>query len=123
MNANNNNNMNTNNNNNLDTNPSQDDYEEANNGQITLIFRRNKKEKNIDFTIKIICKIDELVKNVLDRYCFKTMETKIRKDLLFFFNSIQLNKNENKTLEQVGIQNMSRIYVIDGSGIVGGTLL
>ena len=117
-NINNNNNYNNNQfqqeNNNNETNNNNDLNEIGN--QITLVFRRNKKEDNIDFTIKIICKSDELVKDVLERYCFKTNENKT--DLLFLFNTKELK--EDITIQNAGIINMSIIFVIDAKGIIGG---
>ena len=62
-----NNSVNKNNNNNEDNNNLNDE-------KLTIIFQRNKKNENADFRIKIICKYDELVKDILDRYCFKTNE-------------------------------------------------
>ena len=58
----------------------------------------------------------ELVKDVLDRYCFKTNEKKDK--LVFLFNHRQLI--EDKTIRNSGIIDMSQIMVIDASGLRGG---
>ena len=58
----------------------------------------------------------ELVKDVLDRYCFKTNEKKDK--LVFLFNHGQLI--EDKTIRNSGIIDMSQIMVIDASGLRGG---
>jgi len=66
--------------------------------------------------IKIICKEDELLKDVIDRYCFKTNENK--KDLLFLYNSKKID--ENKTVHNVGLNNTSIIYVVNFENTHGG---
>ena len=63
--------------------------------------------------------MEELVKEVLNRYCFKTNEKKDK--LVFLFNGRQLI--EGKTVGNSGIINMSQIMVIDASGLVGGKYL
>ena len=87
-----------------------------NSDELELVFRKNKDKDNTEFTIKIICKYDELVKDVIDRYCFKTNEKK--RDLLFFFNSEKLK--ENITVRNATLINMSVIFVINARGIEGG---
>ena len=87
-----------------------------NNDELAIVFKRNNDKDKTQFTIKIICKYDELVKDVFDRYCFKTNEKK--KDLLFFFNSLQLK--ENLTVRESGLTNTSIVFVINASGIRGG---
>ena len=87
---------------------------------ITIIFQRNKKNENenVDFRIKIICKYDELVKDILDRYCFKTNEKK--DDLLFLYNSANLQKKNLITVQSAGLINMSIILVIGTKQLIGG---
>ena len=61
-------------------------------------------------------KDDELVKTVLDRYCFKTNENK--EDLLFLFNSLKVK--EDVTVHNLGLVNKSIILVIDHKPMKGG---
>ena len=44
--------------------------------KLTIFFQRNKKSDYANFKIGIICKYNELVKDVLDRYSFKANEKK-----------------------------------------------
>jgi len=119
---NNNNNINNNNNFNNSGNQNVNNNEENNldDDQLTIDFQRNKKNDVVDFKIKIICKFNDLIKDVLNRYCFKTNE--IKENLLFLYNSVNLNdkKFENITVQNAGIINMSRILVIDPRQMDGG---
>ena len=117
-NQNNNNNINNNNNFNNSGNQNVNNNEENNldDEQLSLLFQRSKKNDKVDFKIKIICKYNELVKDVLDRYCFKTNEKK--EDLLFLFNSVNLK--ENITVKKAGMINMSKVLVIDHKIMEGG---
>ena len=88
--------------------PSEDD-------QISLVFKRTKDNK-INFKITIICKKNEKVKDIINRYCFKTQENK--DNLLFFFNGRQLGKE--RTVEMEGLLNNSIIFVINVKDAYGG---
>ena len=114
-NVNNNNNFNINNivNQNYSNNEFDNNLDDE---QLNIYFQRNKKNDNIEFKIRIICKYDELVKDVIDRYCFKTNEKK--EELLFLFNSKKMKENE--TVQNARLMNMSRILVIDTKQLIGG---
>ena len=115
-----NNNNNINNNNNLNKPINQNDNNNEDNNldpdQLSIIFQRNKKDDKVDFKIKIICKYNELVRDVLNRYCFKTNEKK--KNLLFLYNSVNLK--EDITVQNAGMLNMSKVLVIDHKIMEGG---
>ena len=120
-----NNNNNYNNNINFNNSVNQNNNNDENNNdlndeKLTIIFQRNKKNENenVDFRIKIICKYDELVKDILDRYCFKTNEKK--DDLLFLYNSANLQKKNLITVQSAGLINMSIILVIGTKQLIGG---
>ena len=118
-----NNNYNNNINFNNSVNQNNNNYEnnnDLNDEKLTIIFQRNKKNENenVDFRIKIICKYDELVKDILDRYCFKTNEKK--DDLLFLYNSANLQKKNLITVQSAGLINMSIILVIGTKQLIGG---
>ena len=124
-NQNNNNNQNNQNNTNNNQNNTNINQNNTNNNQnndnltddkLTIVFKRNKKDDKVDFIIKIICTDNELVKDVLDRYCFKTNEKK--EDLLFLFNSLKVK--ENVSVHNLGLVNMSIILVIDHKPMKGG---
>ena len=101
----------TNDNNNIENCSDLDD-------KLNILFKRNKKNA-IDFEIRIICKDDELVGDIIDRYCFKTNEDK--KDLLFLYNSKKLD--ESQTVKSAGLNSTSIIFVVDFKNTFGGKLL
>ena len=82
-----------------------------------MLFKRtSKKVEKKNFKITVICKGDELVNDVIQRYCFKTNEKK--EDLLFLYDSKQLDiKN---TVEQTKLLAGSLILVVDVKPMVGG---
>ena len=84
---------------------------------VTIIFKRNKKNGDVDFIIKIICKEDELVKDIIDRYCFKTDQKK--EDLLFLYDSKKLD--ENQTILEARLNSGSIIYVVNFGDTYGGS--
>ena len=86
--------------------------------KLTILFKRNKKNV-VDFEIRIICKDDELVGDIIDRYCFKTNENK--KDLLFLYNSKKLD--ESQTVQSAQLNSTSIIYVVDFGNTFGAKLL
>ena len=114
------NNFQPNNNPNNNTSPSpsagnNDSTEEDD--KINLVFKRtSKKVEKKNFRITIQCKGNELVSDVIQRYCFKTNEKK--EDLLFLFNSKQLDTK--KTVEQSALLKGSLILVVDVKPMVGG---
>ena len=117
MNNANNNNKNINFNNLVNQNNNNNEVNnDLNDEQLTIVFQRNKRSDKIDFIIKIVCKYDDLVNDVLNRYCLKTCER--RDDLLFLYNSVNLK--QNITVQNAGIINMSRILVIDTKQLIGG---
>ena len=82
-----------------------------------MLFKRtSKKVEKKNFKITVICKGDELVNDVIQRYCFKTNEKK--EDLLFLFNSKQLDIK--KTVDQSKLLKGSLILVVDVKPMVGG---
>ena len=117
LNAMNNNNNNNNNYQNPDINPN--DNGQFDDDKLTIIFERKIKKddkKNIPFKITIMCLKNELLSEVVNRYCNKTLEKK--ENLLFLFNNKQLKLN--RTLMEENLLNGSIIYVIDSSGMKGG---
>ena len=119
-----NNNFNNNNNFSSQSNQSNDNNNNINNEnypdsdeKLTIIFMTNKKNGDLDFIIKIICKEDELVKDIIDRYCFKTDQKK--EDLLFLYNSKKLD--ENQTILEAKLNSTSIIMVVNIKNIYGGS--
>ena len=82
-----------------------------------MLFKRNKKKKEEEFQITIVCKKNEKWKNVFQRYCTKTNEK--RENLLFIFDAKNLEDNET-VASTVNIINMSKIRVIDVENLDGG---
>ena len=117
-NNNNNNNVNNNNNNNYnnyDNNSKNDDFEDD--GKLSILFqRRNKEDDKKNFKITIICCKNELLEEVVKRYCHKTQEDP--KKLLFLFNSRKLDTKQ--TVEMAGFQKGSIVLVIDVGPMKGG---
>ena len=114
------NNFQPNNNPNNNTSPSpsagyNDSTEEDD--KISLLFKRtSKKVEKKNFQITIVCNRNELVSDVIQRYCFKTNEKK--EDLLFLYDSKQLDIK--KTVEQSNLLKGSLILVVDVKPMVGG---
>jgi len=110
---NNNNNFNNNNNNfNNQVNQTNDNNNDEDNcdldDKLTIIFKTNKKDGSLDFVIKIVCKEDELVEDIINRYCFKTNQKK--ENLLFLYNSKKLV--ENQTILEAKLNSGSIIFVV-----------
>ena len=95
--------------------------EEKDEAQLSIIFQKNKDKYNIDFKISIPCRYDDLVNDVLDRYCFKINEKK--EDLLFLFASKDLQKVfGNQTVQKAGLTSTSIVLVIDARLMKGGKI-
>ena len=67
------------------------------------------------FVVNVICKKNELLRKVLERYCLKICEKK--EDFIFVFNSLKLR--EDKTVQELGLINGSIILVIDKTWVGG----
>jgi len=85
--------------------------------KISLLFQRqNRKNKQNNFKITILCLEDELLSEVVKRYCHKTQES--QEKLLFLFNSKQLELN--KTVREATLIEGSIILVVDVGPMQGG---
>ena len=102
---------------NLENNQNNQNIKEDNDEIWSIFFRRNERfEETKEFILRIDCRKNELVKDVIDRYLSKTNEKK--EDLLFIFNSKKIN--ENKTVQELGLLNNSRIFVCKINAVRGG---
>ena len=121
LNQNNNNNNDINNiNNNANTNTNSKVIENIDNiekDKISIFFhRQNRKNKQNNFKITILCLEDELISEVVKRYCHKTQEN--QNQLLFLFNSKKLELN--KTVREATLAEGSIILVVDVGPMTGG---
>ena len=62
-------------------------------------------------------KIKDLFIRFITRLGFN--QSIIEKDIYFLFNGTNVNINQNKTLRELGIENNSKIIVLDTKGIIG----
>ena len=121
----NNNNLNYNNinsvnnfvNNNDNENDNNDNYSSLEDNEISLIFKGNTREnRNERFTIS--CKKNELLKDVIKRYCSKIKVNE--NELIFLYDCHQLVKE--KTVDEFGLINGSIILVVNAKGMKGGKI-
>ena len=105
----NNTNMNINNNENNST---------PNNGMISLIFERSNPDNSQDFKITILTSPNDTIDQNIERYLTKSMEK--RGEVIFLFNALELGTVPNQTVISVGLQNQSKIMVVNKRNAVGG---
>ena len=120
INQNNINNMMNNNNimnvgNNLEMNNWNNNQESQNFQEIDEFLNLHfKKGRNSDLVI--FCKNNELLSEVVKRYCHKSLQK--REDLLFLFNCNILR--EDRTVQELNLLNDSKILVLDNKPMYGG---
>ena len=83
---------------------------------LRLIFKRIFEQEEKNFNLTVLCKENELLSEVLKRYCHKTIQKK--EDLIFLYNSQKLR--EDKTVQELGLFNGSSILVITYENMIGG---
>ena len=62
------------------------------------------------------CKSTDVIGDVFNKFCFKTQLN--LKNLVFYFNSIEIKKDSGKTIESLGLKNYANINVVD-NGVLG----
>ncbi len=62
------------------------------------------------------CKSTDVIGDVFNKFCFKTQLN--LKNLVFYFNSIEIKKDSGKTIEALGLKNYANINVVD-NGVLG----
>ena len=91
---------------------------EPGNGMLSLLFKRSNPENNIDFQITIICSPKDKIGSAIDKYLTKSLENK--KDVVFLFNATELGNISHKTIESVGLINLSKIMVVNKKNALAG---
>ena len=66
-------------------------------------------------TLTLQCKGNEVIDDVFKRFCVKA-QLNIN-DVIFYYNSTEMNKTSGKTLDALGVKNLFKFSVVNKSVI------
>ena len=85
---------------------------------ISLLFKRNTPDKNLDFKITIICSPNDTIGHVIEKYLTKSLEK--REDVVFLFNATELGSIPDHIVNSLGLIHMSEIMVVNKRRAIAG---